>query len=221
VSESTRHPLFARLYASTSRQEPDAQLACRRELVVGIGGRVLEVGAGDGRSFAFYPPAVEEVIAVEPEPYLRRRAQERADSARVPLRVTDAVADALPFADGSFDVAVVSLVLCSVPDQSRALAELRRVVRVGGELRFYEHVQAEGGVLRGFLTAMDRSTIYPRLAGGCHPARDTLSAIRTAGFEIVACRRFGLRLGALQPRIPHILGIARRPAGERLPREAV
>ena len=125
----------------------------------------------------------------------------------------DAVADTLPFADGSFDAAVASLVLCSVPDQSRALAELRRVVRVGGELRFYEHVQADGGALRVFLTAMDRSTIYPRLAGGCHPARDTLNAIRAAGFEILACRSFGLKLGALQPRIPHILGIARRPAG--------
>ena len=213
MSGSTRHPLFARLYASTGGQEPEAQLACRRELLAGIGGRVLELGAGDGRNFAFYAPGVEEVVAVEPEPYMRRRAQERAGSARVPLRLVDAVADTLPFADGSFDAAVVSLVLCSVPDQSRALAELRRVVRDGGELRFYEHVQADGGALRVVLTAMDRSTIYPRLAGGCHPARDTLGAIRAAGFDVVACRRFGLKLGALQPRIPHILGIARCPAG--------
>jgi len=213
VSGSTRHPLFARLYASGSSQEGEAQLACRHELLTGARGRVLELGAGDGRNFAFYPPAVEEVVAVEPEPYMRRRAQERADSARVPLRLVDAVADTLPFADGSFDVAVVSLVLCSVPDQSRALAELRRVVRAEGELRFYEHVQADSGALRVFLTAMDRSTVYPRLAGGCHPARDTLSAIRTGGFDVVGCRRFGLKLGALQPLIPHILGVARRPAG--------
>ena len=213
MSGSTRHPLFARLYASGSSQEAEAQLACRRELLTGIRGRVLELGAGDGRNFAFYPPAVEQVVAVEPEPYMRRRAQERADRARVPLQLVDAVADTLPFADGSFDAAVVSLVLCSVPDQSRALAELRRVVRADGELRFYEHVQADSGALRVFLTAMDRSTVYPRLAGGCHPARDTLSAIRTGGFDVVACRRFGLKLGALQPLIPHILGVARRPAG--------
>ncbi len=213
MSDSTRHPLFARLYASGSSQESEAQLACRRELLTGIGGRVLELGAGDGRNFAFYPPAVEQVVAVEPEPYMRRRAQERADGAPVPLQVADGVADALPFADASFDAAVASLVLCSVPDQGRALAELRRVIRVGGELRFYEHVQADGGALRVFLTAMDRSTIYPRLAGGCHPARATLNAIRAAGFEILACRSFGLKLGALQPRIPHILGVARRPAG--------
>ncbi|MGZ6617423.1 MAG: class I SAM-dependent methyltransferase [Solirubrobacteraceae bacterium] len=213
MSGTTRHPLFARLYASGSSQESETQRACRRELLIGISGRVLELGAGDGRNFAFYPPGVEEVVAVEPEPYMRRRAQERSDSARVPLRVVDAVADTLPFADGSFDAAVVSLVLCSVPDQSRALAELRRVVRAGGELRFYEHVQADGCALRVFLTAMDRSAIYPRLAGGCHPARDTLSAIRAAGFDVVACRSFGLKLGALQPRIPHILGIARCPAG--------
>jgi ubiquinone/menaquinone biosynthesis C-methylase UbiE len=213
VSGSTRHPLFARMYASTWGQEPEAQLACRRELLAGIGGRVLEIGAGDGRNFAFYGPGVEEVVAVEPEPYLRRRAQARADGARVPVRVVDAVAEALPLPDASFDAAVASLVLCSVSDQSRALAEVRRVVRAGGELRFYEHVQAEGGALRGFLTVMDRSSIYPRLAGGCHPARDTLRAIRTAGFEIVTCRCFGLKLGALQPRIPHILGVAQRPPG--------
>jgi ubiquinone/menaquinone biosynthesis C-methylase UbiE len=99
VSDSTRHPLFARLYA-TGGKEPEAQLACRRELPAGIGGRVLELGAGDGRNFALYPPGVEEVVAVEPEPYMRRRAQKRADSARVPVRLVDAVADTLPVADG-------------------------------------------------------------------------------------------------------------------------
>ncbi len=212
MSGSKRHPLFARMYASTRGQEPEAQLACRRELLAGIGGRVLELGAGDGRNFSFYPSGVEDVVAVEPEPYLRRRAQERADSGRLPFQVVDAVAEALPLPDASFDAAIASLVLCSVTDQSRSLAELCRVVRPGGELRFFEHVQADGGALRVFITVMDRSTIYPRLAGGCHPARDTLGAIRTAGFEIVTCRSFGLKLGALQPRIPYILGSARRPA---------
>jgi ubiquinone/menaquinone biosynthesis C-methylase UbiE len=212
VSDAVRHPLFARMYAGGSAQEPAAQTACRRELLAGVAGRALELGAGDGRNFTFYPPAVTEVVAVEPEPYLRRRALERVTGAPVGIDVIDAVADALPFEDGSFDAAVASLVLCSVRDQARALAELRRVLRTGGQLHFYEHVQAEGGVLRAMLTAADRSTLYPRIAGGCHPARDTLGAIRDAGFEIAACRHFGLKLGTLQPRIPHILGRALRPA---------
>jgi ubiquinone/menaquinone biosynthesis C-methylase UbiE len=213
VSERSRHPLFARMYSGGSAQESGAALACRRELLAGVTGRVLELGAGDGRNFALYPPSTSEVTAVEPEPYFRRRASDRLTAAPVPIRLLDAVADALPFEDGRFDVAVASLVLCSVPDQARALAELRRVLRAGGELRFFEHVQAEEGGLRVVLGFMDRSGLYPWLAGGCHPARDTLSAIQAADFEITACRRFGLKLGALQPTIPHILGVARRPTG--------
>jgi ubiquinone/menaquinone biosynthesis C-methylase UbiE len=212
VSERSRHPVFARVYAGSSAQESEAQLACRRELLAAFSGRVLELGAGDGRNFPLYPASVNEVIAVEPEPYLRRRATDRLARAPAPIRLIDAVADELPFEDNSFDVAVVSLVLCSVPDQASALAELRRVLRPGGELRFYEHVGAEEGVLRVVLSVLDRSGVYPRLAGGCHPARDTLGAIQTAGFEVDRCRRFGLKLGGLQPTIPHILGVARRPA---------
>jgi hypothetical protein len=84
-------------------------------------------------------------------------------------------------------------------------------VRPGGELRFFEHVHASRQPLRAALAFADRSTIWPRLAGGCHPARDTLRAIEAAGFEVERVRRFHFSPGRPVPAIPHILGIARRP----------
>src|SRR4051812_18713873 len=126
-----RHPLFARLYARmTAKPDPEAD-ANRREMLDGLSGRVIEVGAGNGLNFRHYPATVAEVVAVEPEPYLRERATAAAAEAPVPVRVVAGVADALPAGDGEFDAAVASLVLCSVPDQPRALGEIRRVLRPG------------------------------------------------------------------------------------------
>jgi SAM-dependent methyltransferase len=178
----------------------------RRRLLDGLSGRVLEVGAGDGRNFAHYPPAVTEVVAVEPEPTLRALAG-RAPHA-VPVTVVAGVADELPAEDGSFDAAVVSLVLCSVPDQARALAELRRVLRPGGELRFYEHVVARRQPRRALFGVADLA--WPKLAAGCHLSRDTGAAIAAAGFTIERCERIEFRAAPLQPRLPHILGTAYR-----------
>ena len=108
------------------------------------------------------------------------------------------------------DVALASLVLCTVPDQESALAELRRVLRPGGELRFYEHVVSRGR-LRYFQRFSD-ATWYPPVAGGCHMARDTVAAIEAAGFRIERCRRFGFAPGPLAPKIAHVLGVARHSA---------
>jgi ubiquinone/menaquinone biosynthesis C-methylase UbiE len=141
---------------------------------------------------------------------LRAAARTAAADARVPVDVVNGVADDLPGADGEFDAAVASLVLCSVPDQATALAELRRVIRPGGELRFYEHVQADTQPTKTFLTLADK-TLWPLMAGGCHPTRDTAAAIEAAGFDIVQCRRFRFSPGAPEPKLPYILGCARRP----------
>jgi ubiquinone/menaquinone biosynthesis C-methylase UbiE len=115
----------------------------------------------------------------------------------------------LPLDDGEVDAAVASLVLCSVPDQPRALTELRRVIRPGGELRFYEHVIARCQPKRAFLLIADRSGIWPAIAGGCHPARDTSAAIEAAGFTIEQSERFPFAASAVEPSVPHILGVAR------------
>ncbi len=210
MAEFKSHPIFARLYIKGSATAEDRGAAeHRRELLAGLTGRVLEMGCGNGLNFEHYPSTVEEVVAVEPEPTLRQAAVEAAREAPVPIRVVDGVADSLPAEDESFDAAVVSLVLCSVPDQATALAELRRVVRPGGELRFYEHVQASSQPMAGFLKFAER-TFWPPISGGCHPARHTADAIAGAGFEIEECRRFGFKPAALMPTTPHILGRARR-----------
>jgi ubiquinone/menaquinone biosynthesis C-methylase UbiE len=207
-----RHPIWARFYARISRTM-DAQGAVehRRALLAGLAGRVLEVGAGNGLSFAHYPPTVTEVLAVEPEPHLRGLAEVAAGQAPVPVRVADGSADALPAPDAGMDAAVASLVLCSVPDQARALAELHRVLRPGGELRFFEHVRADTAGLAGVQRLAD--VVWPTLLGGCHTSRDTLAAITAAGFRITGLQRFRFPESRLpQPAAPHVLGVAERPA---------
>ena len=182
----------------------------RRHLLEGLSGTVVEIGAGHGLNFPLYPPEVTEVLAVEPEPTLRSQAETAAQSADVPIRVLAGVADELPLRDESADAAVASLVLCTVPDQSRAFAEIRRVVRPGGELRFYEHVIPRSQPKRLLFQAIDCSGIWPAIAGGCHAARDTTGAITQAGFDIEEIERFGFSANRFQPLVPHILGTARR-----------
>jgi ubiquinone/menaquinone biosynthesis C-methylase UbiE len=205
---AVKHPLFARAYARVAAHE-DARGGAenRQELLAGLSGRVVEVGAGVGSNFPHYPPGVTEVVAVEPEPFLRRKAEEAAAAAPVPVRVVEGVADQLPLPDASVDAGVASLVLCSVSDQAVALAELRRVIKPGGELRFYEHVISNRASRRRLQRFMD-ATFWPRIAGGCHMTRDTRAAIEQAGFILQRSRRFPFPPGAFG--IPHILGSARR-----------
>jgi ubiquinone/menaquinone biosynthesis C-methylase UbiE len=182
----------------------------RDELLAGVHGRVVEVGAGNGMNLRHYPPAVTEVVAVEPEPYLRRLAEEAGDAAPVPVTVVAGTADDLPLPPASVDAGVVSLVLCSVEDVHAALSELHRVIRPGGRLRFLEHVAAESPGLRRVQRLAD-ATVWPLLAGGCHTARDPLPAIERAGFEVTAVRRLRFPDSRLPvPAAPHVLGTALR-----------
>jgi ubiquinone/menaquinone biosynthesis C-methylase UbiE len=205
-----KNPLFARYFARWGgRNEERGNRELRGEFLAGLAGRVLEVGAGNGLNFPHYPAAVGEVVAVEPEPYLRGCAVEAAISAPVPVRVADAVATALPAKDGEFDAVVFSGLLCSVPDVPAALAEFARVLRPGGELRFYEHVRSRDPLFAGYQRVADLA--WPRLMGGCSVRRDTLSAIGRV-FTIESCRGFRFPPSAfLYPVAPRILGIARKP----------
>jgi ubiquinone/menaquinone biosynthesis C-methylase UbiE len=203
--------VFARVYervAEMSERRGGAEH--RRRLLAGLSGRVIEVGAGSGANFAHYPTTVAEVVAVEPERYLRERAQRAATQAPVTVSVVDGVGDLLPGEDGSFDAGVAALVLCTVPDQQRALAELFRVIRPAGELRFYEHVIADRKWEARYQRFAD-ATFWPHVAGGCHLARDTTNGIERAGFQIETCERFPFSPAPFIPPDPHILGIARRP----------
>jgi ubiquinone/menaquinone biosynthesis C-methylase UbiE len=202
-----RHPIFARWWALTGSGAMSKR--DRAELLAGLTGKVLEVGAGDGLNFDFYPDTVDSVLAVEPEPLLRARAERRAAAAVRDITVVDGTAEALPVPDASFDAVVTCLVLCSVPDQARALAEARRVLRPGGELRFYEHVVSRTRAGVAVQRALDRSGIWPRVGAGCHLTNDTEASIRaTADLHVERLRHFGVGPGPIA--VPHIAGVARR-----------
>ncbi len=207
---STHHPIFARVYARLCK----ADLARggeehRVELLEGLSGRVIEVGCGPGPNFAYYPSAVTELVAVEPEPYLRGKAMEAAEWAAVEATVVEGTANRLP--GTGYDAGVASLVLCSVPDQDEALAELFRVIKPGGELRYYEHVLADDDRLAKLQRRMDK-TIWPFVGGGCHCSRDTTAAIERAGFVLDHHRKFMFTTCAVDRFVaPHILGRAHRP----------
>jgi ubiquinone/menaquinone biosynthesis C-methylase UbiE len=209
---SHHHPLFARFYTWFSRRMEDRGAAEHRDtLLAGLRGRVVEIGAGNGMNFLHLPPEVDELVAVEPEPYLRRQAERTASGVPTEISVVDGTAASIPAEPASFDAAVVSLVLCSVPDQQQALAEIRRVVRPGGELRFLEHVRADRGPLRHLQSVMDRSRLWPLFAAGCHTGRNTLAEIRRAGIEVTEVEhlRFPEDSVLPYPTAPHVIGRGR------------
>lgn len=214
------HPVFARVWAGLSpRLDDSGALELRRQLLDGLSGRVVEIGAGDGRNLPHYPLSVEEVLAIEPEPYLRGKAEEATDGSAVVVTVRDGIAEALPVEDDTFDHAVTSLVLCSVANLHASLAEIRRVLRSGGSLRFLEHVAADGTTHRGFQKALD-ATVWPHVAGGCHTSRDTVGAIEDAGFEVTRLERFRFPDSPPTPTSPHVLGEARWVSAVPVRREA-
>ncbi|MFJ5959136.1 class I SAM-dependent methyltransferase [Pseudarthrobacter oxydans] len=205
-----QHPRFARAYArAVEEMNRRGATEHRRELLAGLHGSVVEIGAGDGSAFALYPPAVTRVLAIEPDDDLRSIAAAKAASAPVPVTVHAGAAEHIPAADASVDAVVSSLVLCSVGEQAPVLAEIRRVLRPGGILAFYEHVRSDN---RLFAAVEDLlAPAWQRFAGGCHPNRDTVAAIGEAGFVPVGSRRFNFAVLPLSPVLAHVLGTAVSP----------
>ncbi|MFD0052266.1 class I SAM-dependent methyltransferase [Streptomyces sp. NPDC127168] len=211
--DAVHHPLFARYYAraSVGAETRMGVGRVRERLLAGLSGRVIEVGAGNGLNFSHYPGAVSEVVAIEPERLLRRLAVEAALRARVPVDVAPGAAEALPVKSEAFDAVVVSLVLCSVRDVPRALGEARRVLRPGGQLRFFEHGRGGGRMMTFTQRALDR-TLWPPLSGGCHLSRDPVAALRDAGFALGPYRRMMIpEHGPALPSSYCVLGTAWRP----------
>lgn len=175
--------LFSRLYDPAT--EPAERLGLRerrREDLWGLRGRVLELGIGTGRNLPLYPSGVDHLLGIDPDETMLRQAEGQTSEAPFPVELIPALAEELPFEDGSFDAVVSTLVFCTIPDPVRALGEVRRTLKEGGEFRLLEHVRMQQ---RPFGWLQERATpLWKHLAGGCHLDRDTLTRIREAGFEV-------------------------------------
>jgi ubiquinone/menaquinone biosynthesis C-methylase UbiE len=146
-------------------------------------GRVLELGVGSGLNLPFYDAArARSVTAIDPSAALLAKARPRASAAAVPVELLQARAEKLPFADNSFDSAVITYSLCSIPEPAAALTELRRVLIPGGELYFAEHGRAPDADARRW---QDRLTpLWSRVSGGCQLNRDPFASLEQAGFGL-------------------------------------
>jgi SAM-dependent methyltransferase len=211
TANTVDHPFFARIWPAIAAHETEQMRASRRENLAGLAGRVLEVGAGTGTNFAFYPDSVEHVVAIEPELRLVGLARAAAAGAAVPIEVTNRTVESFS-ADEPFDAVVCSLVLCSVAEPDSVLQQVLSLLRPGGELRYLEHVASTG--IRGRLQQfVDATTLWPRLAGNCHAHRHTEQSIRAAGFDIDHTRtERTLPAWVPLPVSEFVLGRARRPA---------
>jgi ubiquinone/menaquinone biosynthesis C-methylase UbiE len=203
VSVSER--IFAAVYDPLSRRWEEKHGAdMKRRLLANALGRVLEIGVGTGLSFPHYPQ-IDELVGVEPSEPMRRRAEARAAELGGALTLLDAPAEALPFADESFDTVVSTAVLCSVGDPERAVREIHRVLRAEGRFLFLEHVRSSDPKRAKWQDRLERP--WGVIACGCHPNRPTLATIEAAGFEVVE-----LEQGELpgQPGLvrPYVTGVA-------------
>jgi ubiquinone/menaquinone biosynthesis C-methylase UbiE len=176
--------IFASMYDRLMAGSEKAGLGDRRAaLLAEASGKVLEVGAGTGVNLQYYTDAVTELVMTEPEEPMAGRLDQKALASSLPVTVVRAPAEALPFPDASFDAVVCTLVLCTVADPDRSIAEIQRVLRPGGRLLFLEHVRSDDP---GLARWQDRVVPFWRRFGhGCHPNRPTPQLIREAGFEAV------------------------------------
>lgn len=202
MSDSPLSRLFAALYDPVMALPERLSLPPhRRYLVDGLSGRVLDVGCGTGANFPYLAERAREadleVHAIEPDPHMRERARRAANEAGLAVDLRDAGAERLPYDDDSFDAALAGIVFCTIPDPGAALDELARVLRPGGELRFLEHVGADG--LEGRLQRLVEPA-WKRAAGGCHVTRDTVGLFEShGGFDVVEVERVGFGLFPAEP----------------------
>jgi SAM-dependent methyltransferase len=196
-------PYLAELLGVPLEKKPFV-VAGRRKLLAPAEGRVLEVGAGPGFNLPHYPAGLGELVVTDGLDGMLRRARRRASRLGVEVVTARAPAERLPYEDASFDTVVASLLLCSVDDQDRALAEIRRVLKPGGRYLFLEHVRSDDPTIARRQDRLER--LWGVVAFGCHPNRETLPRIEAA-FDVEEVERGDLPAG---PKIvrPYVLGRA-------------
>ncbi|MFE7181290.1 class I SAM-dependent methyltransferase [Streptomyces erythrochromogenes] len=182
----------------------------RRRVCAGLAGEVVEIGFGSGHNVPFYPPGVTGVAAIEPSDLGWSLAADRVRASRVPVRRAGPDGRSLPFADGTFDAALSTWTLCTIPDPLAALREVRRVLRPGGGLHFVEHGLAPAGDPRVRRAQRRIEPLHKRLCGGCHLTRPTVDLLTAAGFTVTELDVF-YQEGAPKPFAAASLGVALSP----------
>ncbi|WP_432352913.1 class I SAM-dependent methyltransferase [Sporosarcina sp. A2] len=163
----------------------------RTALVEKAAGRVLEIGSGTGINFPYYRNATQ-VDAIEPNPLMSKRAENRLIQARVPVHIHEVGAESLPFADDTFDTVVSTLVFCTIPDPMKALDEIQRVSKSGATLLFFEHVRMEPTLLSKTQDVLN--PLWEKICDGCQLNRDTLEMITTSGIDVIKVESYYAKL---------------------------
>jgi ubiquinone/menaquinone biosynthesis C-methylase UbiE len=188
IYDATWGRAFTALYDRSLKGTEEAGLRRMRQSTLdGASGRTIDIGSGTGANLGLYPTAVTELVLAEPDPHMLRKLHAKVGEAGVDAEIVEAPAERLPFEDSSFDTAVFTLVLCTVPDPAAALAEAARILKPGGRLLFVEHVRSEDEGLARWQDRLERPWHF--LGDGCHCNRDTIATIEASGLEIEEVER--------------------------------
>lgn len=189
--DATWGRLFAAIYDRGLKGAEDAGLReMRRETLAAARGRTIDLGAGTGANLALYPDAVTELVLAEPDPHMLKKLRVKVGKAGKDAEVVEAPAERLPFEDSSFDTAVFTLVLCTVPDPGAAIAEAARVLKPGGKLLFVEHVRADDAGLARWQDRLEKPWRF--VGDGCHCNRDTVASIEASPLAVEQVERGAL-----------------------------
>ncbi len=188
IYDATWGRAFAALYDRSLKGTEEAGLRdMRRRLLAEARGRTIDLGAGTGANLGLYPAAVSELVLIEPDPHMAKKLRHRLAEAGNPAELIEAPAERLPFEDASFDTAVFTLVLCTVPDPAAALVEVARVLRPGGRMLFIEHVRSEDPGLARWQDRLEKPWRF--LGDGCHCNRDTVATIEASPLAVEQLER--------------------------------
>jgi ubiquinone/menaquinone biosynthesis C-methylase UbiE len=183
IYDATWGRLFAAMYDRGLKGTEEAGLReMRRETLRAARGRTIDLGAGTGANLDLYPDLVSELVLAEPDPHMVKRLREKLAESGQPAELIEAPAERLPFEDSSFDTAVFTLVLCTVPDPSAALAEAARILKPGGKLLFVEHVRSQDANLARWQDRLEKPWRF--IGDGCHCNRDTVANIEASPLTV-------------------------------------